>query len=139
MFWLFRRRKPLPNPAFVLECAAGVMRARHKCEGRSHDDWGRVDVIGAMRIAAFGKAQLTDQDLSKMDRKPDRWDIYTEARGMLMEYIIANHPSYRDHVIDPTSSSSHLAAWSDRTPEHLVIEVLEKAAKGHPIHTLKPL
>lgn len=129
MFWIFRRRPPLPTPAFVLECAAGVMRARHKCVGKSCDDWGRVDAIGALRIGAFGKARLGDKELSKIDRKPDRWDLYTEARSILLAYLIANNPSFLGMAVESTAVSSKIAEWSDRTPEHIVIETLEKAAK----------
>lgn len=127
MFWIFRKRKPLHSASFYLNCAAGILQARGKCEGRTYDDWGRVDAIGAMRIAVWG---TTDWDRVKQSRKAELWKKYQEVKESLHKYV-AEHEKFSGlPKSDPCMPTYLLMAWSDQATPHAVINTMRKAAKA---------
>lgn len=125
MFRLFRRRRELKPAHFYLDCAAGILQARGKCEGRTHDDWGRVDAVGAMRLAVWGV--LKWDDLPDKKNRAAFWAKYDEVKWLMYQYLGNNHPSdlFRK---DRSYMNANLQVWSDMTPQRTVVEWMRKAA-----------
>lgn len=129
MFWIFRKRKPLKDAHFYLGVAAGVLQARGKCEGRSYDDWGRVDACGAMRIAVWGVASWDDLPKNQQKNRHLYWDKYDEAKMLLYGYLAKNYPQV-NWSGDKSWMNTRLHKWSDTTPQHVVVEWMKRAARG---------
>lgn len=123
MFWMFRRRKPL-TPAQVIDSAAGIMFARGKAHGTSLDAWGRVDVLGAIKLVIF-KAAMPDS--SKVRHFAEKWDRYTQVKKILVDHLTRD--AAEKEVPDQASVSMLLAEWSDNSPEEYVIALLRRVAR----------
>lgn len=122
MFWLFRRRKPLTTSQ-ILDSAAGIMFARGKAAGRSEDAWGRVDVLGAIKIVIFGTSK---PDSSKIRNFGERWERYGDAKLILASCLCY---AIGEKLPGPTSISMFLAEWSDRETEQDIVAWLRRAAR----------
>lgn len=127
MRWWFRRR--LLSAHTYLDAAAGILQNRGKCEGRSIDDWGRVDAIGAIRCAVWG-APDWDVMMRLNGRRsgPVVWEKYDETKMLLFQYIIDNVPEYAERGRDKSWLNSTLQKWSDETPQEKVVATMRQAA-----------
>lgn len=128
MFWLFRRRKPL-TPAQLLDAAAGILDVRGKCTARAEDEFGRVDVLGAMRTAVFGVPQPDIQNSWKLRGFAAKWETYGEVKELMVLWLLNNDPQYRGYPVPPTSQSMFLAEWSDANEERMLVELMRRAAR----------
>lgn len=128
MFWN-RKPKKLKPAWFYLDAAAGILQAREKCEGATHDDWGRVDVAGAMRLAVWGVTNLDNLPRSKRGIRYSLWEKYDQVKALMHEYLHAHHPDYNSDICNRNWQTTHLTKWSDTTTQDDVIEWMKRAAK----------
>lgn len=130
MFWIFRRRNPLKPAHFYLDVAAGILQARSKCEGKSIDDWGRVDAVGAMRISVWGVAGSEEMTRLSLRRNgPVLWEKYDDVKVLMHQYLANNHERHKGAGRDKSFMNGDLWSWSDTTPQHVVVEWMKKAAR----------
>lgn len=129
MFWIFRKRKPMKPAHFYLDAAAGVLQARGKCEGKTYDDWGRVDVMGAIRIAVWGVVGWDDLPRKQRVNRHLYWDKYDETKMLLYRYLAENYPNV-NWSSDKSWMNTRLQKWSDTTSQHAAVEWMKRAANA---------
>ncbi len=130
MFWIFRKKKPLKPAWYYLDIASGILQVRGKAQGRTYDEHGRVDVMGAMRIAVWGALEWDQVRQSWRFDAAAHWQKYDEVKTLMHQYLHAHHPQY---MIDPSCNrnrqASHLFQWSDSTDQDVLIDSMRGCAR----------